>query len=620
MSEIRWWSQPFPPEGGQTAEGIKRQLGRPGLAEYAVLVREAVQNCWDARRDDRDGPVDVRIEIRRLGAAALAWRNALGTARDVDEERGRLGKLHSNSWILIVSDRGTNGLGGPIRSDEPHAAGVSADFVQFIRNVGEPRDKSLGGGTYGFGKGIFYRISQAGAILVDTLNAEGNENSRRLMGAALGGIEATPDGRRLTGRHWWGEINDDVPDPLTGTKAEAMAAELGLPGFSDGRTGTDVTVILPNLELDEINGDPRLLADRLRAYLYWYLWPKMGSLVRDQAIRFSLTVDGEDLALPPLEDLPVLSDFAKSLDNVRLRGGSDFMMTTHTDKYGRLGHLSTEFTMPALFTADNRVWRSINEVAPIESPYRHVARMRQTELVVDYFEGEPMPTTDIGYVGAFVTSPTVDEFFAQAEPPTHDAWETGALSGAARGIVQGARRFLTDECRRQVEARTGARSKAVQGLGRLSSSLGALVQGASGTRPVAGGKSAARASSGTGTGTGQSTSRVKVVRLSHLVVDSDTPYIEYVVEVPGSIPKGTMLTATTSVVLAGGRSEKPEDAPAGVAETEVLYWYFDGNPSDRVAGAHLGSADLRPGLWTARARALEDVSVRIAFIQEVVDG
>jgi len=618
MSEIRWWSQPFAPEGGQTAEGIKRQLGRPGLAEYAVLVREAVQNCWDARRDDRDGPVDVRIEIRRLGADALAWRNKLGTAHGSEKDRGRLGKLHSNSWILIVSDRGTNGLGGPIRSDEPHDAGVSADFVQFIRNVGEPRDKHLGGGTYGFGKGIFYRISQAGAILVDTLNAEGNEHSRRLMGAALGGIETTSDGRRLTGRHWWGEINDDVPDPLLGIKAEATAAELGLPGFSDGRTGTDVTVILPNLELDEINGDPRLLADRLCAYLYWYLWPKMGSLTRRQEIRFSLSIDGEDLELPPLEDLPVLSDFAKSLDNVYARGGTDFLMTTHTNKYGRLGHLSTEFTMPALFTGDNRVWRSINEVAPIAAPYRHVARMRQTELVVDYFEGEPMPTTDIGYVGTFVTSATVDEFFAQAEPPTHDAWETGALSGAAKGIVQGSRRFLNDECRKQVEARTGARSKAVQGLGRLASSLGALVQGATGTRPLAGGKGGAGANSGTGTR--RSKSRVKIVRPSHLVVDGDTPYVECVVEVPEFIPEGTTLTAMASVVLAGGRSEKPEDAPAGAADTEVLYWYFDGDPSDRVIGAHLDGDDLRSGVWTARARALNDVSVRLAFSQEVLRG
>ncbi|BBZ21726.1 hypothetical protein [Mycolicibacter hiberniae] len=618
MSDIRWWSQPFPPEGGQTAEGIKRQLGRPGLPEYAVLVREAVQNSWDARRDDREGPVDVRIELRRLGAGAPTWREILGTSSESGKGRGLLNKLHSNSWILTVSDRGTNGLGGPIRSDEPAAAGVSADFVQFIRNVGEPRDKHLGGGTYGFGKGIFYRISEASAILVDTLNTEGNARSRRLMGAALGGVETTPSDRRLTGRHWWGEINDDVPDPLIGAVAEAVASDLGLPGFADGRTGTDVVVILPNLELDDINSDPGLLGERLRAYLYWYLWPKMGSQIRRQDIHFSLYIDGDELELPPLEALPVLSDFAKSLDNVHSRRGNDFMMTTHTRQYGRLGHVSIEFTMPGLLSGPSKAWRSIEQIAPMQRPYRHIARMRQTELVVDYFEGEPMPTTDIGYVGSFVVSPAVDELFAQAEPPTHDTWEVGTLAGAAKGIVQGSKRFLSDECRKQVETRTGARSKAVQGLGRLSSSLGALVQGATGTRPVGSGKRPPGRSNGS-SGTGPST-RVKTLRASHLVVDGDTSYVEYVVEVPNTVPEGATISASASVVLAGGRSENPDDAPAGSARTEVLCWYFEGDPSDRVLGGELAGGDIRKGRWTARARALDDVSVRISVSQGVTGG
>lgn len=616
MSEIRWWSQPFPPEGGQTAEGIKRQLGRPGLAEYAIFIREAVQNSWDARREDCDGPVDVRISLRRLGSDAVAWRRMLGTTSESGKGRGLLSKLHSNSWTLTISDRGTSGLGGPIRSDEPHREGVSADFVQFIRNVGEPRDKHLGGGTYGFGKGIFYRISEAGAILVDTLNAEGNARSRRFMGAALGGVEIDPTGRRLTGRHWWGEINDDVPDPLLGPAAERVAAELGLPGFVDGRTGTDVTVILPNLELDDLDGDSKLLGERLRAYLYWYLWPKMGSASRRQEIRFALCVDGDELEFPPLESLPVLSDFPKSLNNIRSLAGTAFTMSTHSKTYGTLGRLSIEFTMPRLLGAAGELWPTIAEAAPMKPPYRHIARMRQAELVVDYFEGEPMPSTDIGYVGSFVVAASVDEFFAQAEPPTHDAWESGALSGAMRGIVQGAKRFLTDECRKHVEARTGARSKAVQGLGRLSSSLGALVQGATGTRPSHTGKGA----SGGGGGAGRSASQVKTVQRSHLVLDGDIPYIEYVVDVLNGAPVGLELTATAAVLLAGGRSEKSDDAPAGSAVTEILYWYLDGNPSNRVVGPRLGRPDIRPGRWTVRARALSDVSVRIALNQEVLDG
>lgn len=194
----------------------------------------------------------------------------------------------------------------------------------------------------------------------------------------------------------------------------------------------------------------------------------------------------------------------------------------------------------------------------------------------------------------------------------------GTLAGAAKGIVQGSKRFLSDECRKQVETRTGARSKAVQGLGRLSSSLGALVQGATGTRPVGSGKRPPGRSNGS-SGTGPST-RVKTLRASHLVVDGDTSYVEYVVEVPNTVPEGATISASASVVLAGGRSENPDDAPAGSARTEVLCWYFEGDPSDRVLGGELAGGDIRKGRWTARARALDDVSVRISVSQGVTGG
>ncbi|WP_018180125.1 hypothetical protein [Jongsikchunia kroppenstedtii] len=600
---IRWWSQPFPPEGGGTAEGIKRALGRPSLPEFAILVREAVQNSWDARTGDR---ILFKISLRKLGSDAIQWRHWIGASSDSDQERGLLAGLHSDSWILTVSDRGTSGLGGPLRSDEPDKPDQVANFVQFIRNVGEPRDKDLGGGTYGFGKGIFYRISEAGAILVDTLNTDGDESSRRLMGAALGGIETDGTGRRFTGRHWWGAINDDIPDPVTGDAAAQIADQLGLPGFRDGITGTDVTVILPNLELDEIDGDVELLAARLRAHIYWYLWPKLVGTPNQAGIDFELEVNGVEYEFPELKDMPVFSSFESALVNLRAAEGTDFTMASHMKKYGFLGHLSIERTMPSMYGDRNSVWESMQATAPIEAPYRHIARMRQAELIVDYFPGEPMSTTNIGYVGAFVASATVDEFFAQAEPPTHDGWETGALVGPAKGIVQRSKTWLGDQCRQQVEATSGTRSKAVQGLGRLSSSLGAFVAGAAGTRPTpAKGKSA-------GSGPGRKrASAYEVRRQSHVVVSDQIAYVDCEVEIAESVPEGLLLTAEASVILASGRKENPFDAPAGAAETAVLYWYFDGNANDRIDGPVLDSAHMRPGRWTARARALDDVSVRV---------
>ena len=66
MSTIRY-SEPYQPTGGLAAEGVINQLGRPDIEPLEVLVREAVQNCWDARRDTE---LSIRIEIGRRNGDA----------------------------------------------------------------------------------------------------------------------------------------------------------------------------------------------------------------------------------------------------------------------------------------------------------------------------------------------------------------------------------------------------------------------------------------------------------------------------------------------------------------------------------------------------------------------
>ena len=47
-------SEEFPPGGTISAKGAKESLGRPHLDHLLVLVREAVQNSWDARSEDHE--------------------------------------------------------------------------------------------------------------------------------------------------------------------------------------------------------------------------------------------------------------------------------------------------------------------------------------------------------------------------------------------------------------------------------------------------------------------------------------------------------------------------------------------------------------------------------------
>jgi hypothetical protein len=45
-------SEPVSPTGSISSVGILNQLGRPKLDALAVLIRETVQNSWDARISD----------------------------------------------------------------------------------------------------------------------------------------------------------------------------------------------------------------------------------------------------------------------------------------------------------------------------------------------------------------------------------------------------------------------------------------------------------------------------------------------------------------------------------------------------------------------------------------
>src|SRR5690606_26852557 len=114
----------------------------------------------------REEPVDYRIDLGTVSPAhAAAWRDLLTCNAPSREHLPLRPSLNGPVIrVMTVSDRGTTGLGGPTRADS--AVTRNHDFVSFVRNVGEPRDNELGGGTYGFGKGVFYLVSQAGTILV----------------------------------------------------------------------------------------------------------------------------------------------------------------------------------------------------------------------------------------------------------------------------------------------------------------------------------------------------------------------------------------------------------------------------------------------------------------------
>ncbi|MEU8873675.1 hypothetical protein AB0D24_21385 [Streptomyces javensis] len=473
MTETRWFSQPYPPEGASAAEGIRNQLGRPELDLLTILVRESAQNSWDARLVTSSLPVDYRIDMWTVGPAhTLAWRELLLEGAPARAENFPLREtLRQGSLrLLAVSDRNTRGLGGPTRADD--AVGSEHDFVSFIRNIGEPRDVALGGGTYGFGKGIFYLLSRPGTVVVHTrCRTSGGDYETRLIGCALwkSYVAAEKQGdRRYTGRHWWGNTSGAVVEPLVDHEAETTAHRLGLRSFGPEETGTTVVVIDPHL--DDLEASEA--ADYMAETIAWHLWPKMiANGDKPPAMSFSVTCHGVPHPVPDPRDTRPLNMFVAAHEVMTGPDGSDLECRKPKRHLGRLGLVKR--IMPPL--EPTRASRMLD----IEDLVHHVCLMRPAELVVTYHPGPKPSSANQGYAGVFRADHTMDEIYAKAEPPTHDAWNPQSLGRPESTFVQTTFRRISEALDGLLSlggiARPGVSNVA---LGAASSLFSGLVGGA----------------------------------------------------------------------------------------------------------------------------------------------
>ena len=435
--------------------GVLNQLGRPDIEPLEVLVREAVQNCWDAKRPNEPG-IRVRIGRRRLsnGAGQNAFRRVFA---DPPPGLPLAEAIRDGTEILYFADYGTGGLAGPTRADEV-SEGESSDFVDFVLNIGQPPDKALGGGSYGFGKAAFYLASRARTVVIDTL-CEGPDGKpqRRFIACALG--EQYSEGEiPYTGRHWWGEIVDGVPEPLLDQRAAEAARMFGLPEREGpDALGTTVAIVAHEVGIESEDGRDETMAFIAEA-LAWNFWPRMMSTPGGMhaTMRFELDDDGRSVRVPDPRTHERLRGFVEAMDRLRSERDPD----AHEDEDPLLIDAPIECRSPI-----HKLGRLVIQrgpVAPVPPASRavpsgarvtaggvhHVALMRNAELVVKYLSGPEPVGGRIGYSGAFRCALDVDPAFTSAEPPTHDDWVPRFLEpGRDRTFVNVAVERIKRTCR-----------------------------------------------------------------------------------------------------------------------------------------------------------------------------
>ncbi len=665
MSLMRLYSEPYGATGGLAAEGVINQLGRPNIEPLEVLVREAVQNCWDAKRHTARG---ISVEIGRvlLNDAQLRFCKE---ELLVDPPPGLpLGdELKPGLELLYFADYGTDGLGGPTRADAP---GDVRDFVDFVLNIGQPPDKDLGGGSFGYGKAAFYIASRARTILIDSLClGEAGVPERRFIGCGLG-ENFHVDGRPYTGRHWWGSYSDGFPEPLLNESATRAATQLGLPDRAQsGELGTTIVVVAPRVNIENEDGEDQSM-DFIAEALAWNFWPRMIDSPRGarRTMEFRLSDNGRPVRIPNPRTHQRLRDFVEAMDRLREEPGNedDFLLDRAISALRPRRGLGRIVIKKTPVTSIDGPDRPVPVGAHLTvDTVHHIALMRNAELVVRYLPGPTPSVARLGYAGVFKCAVDVDDAFRAAEPPTHDDWVFRAVSDPQdKSFVKIALERIRGVCGQAAgynSESTILQTGADVPLGEFADSLAALMPGQSGPgarRPATDRRPAAHrprrapgrtpmqdqthgvwvdgteqsgwdpegegghpeTASDTPTQAEQPKVRVRVPQLRSVeeprpaLTDEGEAVVRYPFELR-SYGNSMRLTADVEVMASDGGQVEPE-VPAGLALPEVRTWTSPAGVSYEGASVDVPAGD-NDGRWSVEVLLSDEVMMRVDLRAEL---
>lgn len=624
---LQLFEEKVQPTGGSKAEGAKRILGTPSMGPLTVVLREAVQNSWDARVGDAVSFAMHYFKPKADQKAALM--NGVFSAQP-SKSRIREAISAEGFSVLVFSDRGTTGLNGPVRADAAVEPGQKRNFVEFVFEIGRDESKGIGGGTYGFGKSSFFSFSTVGTVCIHTRCLHNGRYEERFIAAHLG----TSAPGKWTGRAWWARQGSGNPEPILGPAAAQVAAAVGMPPFAGNECGTSIMVLAPRVAP---GGDNRPMEEQVTpkdvirslgsSFVQWF-WPKM--IPRKQGtpeISFQITYEAQSIPVPSPADCAPFGTYVEALNAIE-----EFRRTRAQPAAGRvvevrserpvalLGHLCLlrRVKKPRIQAAADFEEDSAKELS---NQAHHVALLREPRLVVKYLAGPKPPSEMLDISGVFLVDERsldgeVEKAFSLSEPPVHDDWVSAALDNRHHKIyVNGALRRIKEQMGEftMPNGENGGVEAPQPGLGAFSEMLGGLLAesclgpGAR-VQPVGGG------AGGGGGGRGVKIAITGSPELQLHPRFGRVLAVSFRVEAAPSTK--VTLRAKAAVVLDGGLEREPPNG-AESAAVKALVFHPDGGAK---AQEHLGdSVDLKTpsaGRWTALAFVPPDAKVRVSVTGE----
>ncbi len=431
--------KPFDPSGDVYANSVTRTMKSQALSAWDMFTREALQNSWDARdQKSQDDGVTFAVDFFDLDTEQV---HALDSDVFGHDYSGipKLGEAFNSGKMsaLCVSDSGTHGLRGP--SVATAATDGPTDFNSFIRNIGRSDTKEVAGGTYGFGKGVFFIASSVQTIVVYTRTTDEKNNRVNRLIAMANADDFSEGDVAYTGRHWWGEYaveetgadRTEFAEPYVGETADRIASVLGLDAyFNDDRpTGTTIMILEPNLSIEDEDGkspnDPqRAVLKQIASSLTRWAWPHMLDVDTGMdPIEFAVSYRREQLRITPPKEDPALKHFVSAYyEALKAR-------PTSANKWEQRFNGRTATVAASRPKKDLGILSLIDLHEPVSEQKTivnreissHVATMRKPRMIVEYYKA-PESSTGKPYCGVFIADDDADVVFARSEPAAHHQW------------------------------------------------------------------------------------------------------------------------------------------------------------------------------------------------------
>lgn len=147
---------------GISGSSLLRVIQNNDMPILDLLTREAIQNSLDAKLDN-NASVDIEINISKFDENKLA--NTIEPFGNKLLEKYKNQKLDT---FISFSDTNTTGLIGPKNMSEV----INNDYGKFINlifNIGKAQTMENAGGSWGYGKTVYYRAGIVFVLLLHML-------------------------------------------------------------------------------------------------------------------------------------------------------------------------------------------------------------------------------------------------------------------------------------------------------------------------------------------------------------------------------------------------------------------------------------------------------------------